>query len=190
MKSSDSSLDQTRVSAIKRCPLNLATLNRIISHWWSHQKVPKCWKLGSVILIYGKDSPENPDNFNPLKLELICAKAFSSLIRSRTSTFLVENNYIETNIPKRFSSGVFRKVEHTEILTYLIHHARRYHRNLTVTLLDLRNVAFGEVEHDFIQAVLSYHKNICNLIAELYKDYQIAIGTSNYIKSPVKVKKG
>ena len=72
----------------------------------------------------------------------------------------------------------------------MINHARRYLQNLIVTSLDLYN-AFGD--HDFIQAVLSYHhipRDIHNIIAELYKDYRIAVGTNNYIASRVKVKKG
>ena len=84
-------------------------------------------------------------------------------------------------------------MEHTKTLTYLINHARRYHRNIIVTLLDLGNAAFSEVDHDFIQAVLSLHhiqRDICNLIAEPCKDYRIASGTNNYITSPTKVEKG
>ena len=147
------------------------TLHRIISHCWSHQKVPKCWKLDFTILIHKKDSPENPGNFNPIPFEPISAKVFTSLIRNRTYIFLIKNNNAEANIQKGFWSGVSGKVEHTETLTYLINRAQRYDRNLIVTLLDLRNAAFGEVDHDLIQAVLSLHhitRDIHNLIPELY----------------------
>ena len=136
-----------------------------------HQKVPKCWKLDFTILIYKKGSPENPGNFNPIPFEPICAEVITSLIRNCTYTFLIENNYTEANIQKGIWSGASGKVEHTETLTYLINHARRYHRNLIVTLLDLRNTAFVEADHDLIQAVLSLHhitRDIRNLIPELY----------------------
>ena len=39
-------------------------------------------------------------------LESICAEMFTSLIRNWKYAFLVENNYIETNIQKGFRSGV------------------------------------------------------------------------------------
>ena len=81
---------------------------------------------------------------------------FTSLIRNRTYTFLVKDSCIKNNIQKGFWSGVLAMLEHTETLTYFINHAKRYQRNLIVTLLDLHN-AFAELDHDLIQKVLSYH---------------------------------
>lgn len=83
-------------------------------------------------------------------------------------------------------------MEHTETLTYLKNDTRRYHRNLIATLLDLRNAAFSEVDHDFIQAVLSLHhipKDIHNIISDLYKDYRNARGTNDYITGLIKVER-
>ena len=119
MKSSGSTcpFDQISALALRRCPVLRTTLHRIISHCWSHQKVSKCWKLDFTILIYKKDSPGNPGNFNPIPLEPICAKVFTSLIKNRTYTFITENSYTEANIQKGFWSGVSGKVEHTETLT-------------------------------------------------------------------------
>ena len=81
MKSSGSTcpFNKTSVLALKHCPILRTTLRGIISHCWSHRK--KCWKLGFTTLIYKKDSP---GNFNPIPLEPICAKLFTSLIRNRT----------------------------------------------------------------------------------------------------------
>ena len=105
----------------------------------------------------------------------------------------MDNNYIETNIQKGFWSGISGTVEHTELLTHMINHARRYQRSLLITLLDLHN-GFCEVDHRLIQGVLSYHHHIPNdikaLIREFYDDYTISIGTKNYITNPIIVKKG
>ena len=85
-------------------------------------------------------------------------------------------------------------MKHTQVekLTFFIDYSRRYHQNFVVTLLDLRNAALCEVDHDFIQAVLSLHhisRDNRNLIPELYKDYRIESRTNIYITSPVKVGK-
>ena len=142
--------DQINVLAVKCCPIFRTTLHRIISHCWSHQKVSKCWKLAIIILIYEKISPENPDNFTPIRFEPIYAKVFTTLIRNPTYTSLVESN-----IQKGFWGCVSGKVGRTGTLIYFINLSRRYHRNL-VTLLNLRNVVLRKRDNDFIQAVLSY----------------------------------
>ena len=111
--------NQISVSTLKLSPVLRTTLHRIIWHCWSHQKVPKFWKLGFTILIYKKDGPENPAKFRPITLEPICARMFTSLIRNRTYTFLVENNYVETKIKIGFLSGVLVTVGHIETLPYL-----------------------------------------------------------------------
>ena len=46
--------------------------------------------------------------------------------------------------------------EHIANLSYLINHARKKQKNLTITLIDLRN-AFGEVHHNLIDTILEYH---------------------------------
>ena len=81
---------------------------------------------------------------------------------------MIENKYIKTNIQKYFWSDVWRTIEQAETSNF-INYPWRYQQNLIVTLLDLRN-SFREVEHDFIQTVLSYHhipRDICNLKTEL-----------------------
>ena len=71
-------------------------------------------------------------------------------------SYLIRNKCIETDIQKGFWTGISGTIEHTETLTYMINHARRYQRNLIITLLDLKN-AFGELDHQLINSVLHYH---------------------------------
>ena len=76
-------------------------------------------------------------------------------------------------------------------LTYIANHARRYQRNLVITLLDLRN-AFGELDHNLITSVLHYHHlpdHIRSLIGS-YTNYTISIGTNDFITNPINVEKG
>ena len=99
--------------------------------------------------------------------------------------------YIESNIQKGFCEGISGTVEHTELLTHVINHARVNQRQLVVTLLDLKN-AFGEVEHKFIMKILDYHHippSIKRIIYEYYDDYAISMGTKDFITNPIIVHK-
>ena len=102
-------------------------------------------------------------------------------------SFLVNNSYIETNIHKGFSNGISGTIEHIETLTYMINHARRYQRNLVLTLLNLKN-AFGELDHNLITSVLHYHHvpdHIRPLIGSFYTNYTISVETNDFKTNPM-----
>lgn len=94
--------------------------------------------IGFTILIHKQDSPQIPSNFRPITLQPVPDKIYSSLIRNRLYSFMTNNNYIETKIQKGFWEGVSGTIEHTELLTHIINHARNNQRHLVVTLLDLK----------------------------------------------------
>ena len=86
-------------------------------------------------------------------------------------------------------SGTF---EHIGEMTHLINHSRLKQRSLTITLIDLRN-AFGEVNHNLIQSVLAYHhvpKEICNIVQNLYSNFQLTVITKEFTCNFIKVNKG
>ena len=58
----------------------------------------------------------------------------------------MKNNYIEADIQKGFWTEISGTIEHTETLTYMINHARRYQKNLIITLLYLTST-FDELDH-------------------------------------------
>ena len=83
-------------------------------------------------------------------------------------------------------------IEHTELLTHIINHARNNQRHLVVILLDLKN-AFGEVDHHLLKTVLDYHRvlnDVINLVQNLYDNYTISIGTKTFTTNPIRVEKG
>ena len=74
----------------------------------------------------------------------------------------------------------------------IINKARIKQRSLVITLLDLKN-AFGEVHHNLIPAVLSYHHipdEIQYLIRSLYTDFRTSIVTNSYQTPFIKVGRG
>ena len=184
--------DHMSIIILKRCPYVRTILHRIISHCWTNQQFPEEWRDAFTILIYKRECNKNPANFRPITLQPVFAKVFSSLIRNRMYTFLVKNNYIETNLQKGFWSEISGCVEHTELLTYIINHARLKQRQVIITLLDLKN-AFGEIDHQVIMKVLEYHHfpaEIKSLVKEYYTNYKISIGTDKFTTDPIPIEKG
>ena len=194
MKSSASlcPLDQMSAIAFRNCHYLRTQLWRFISKAWENALFPKTWRHGITILIHKKDSNKNPGNFRPITLLPILSKIFTSIIKNRIFTFVLQNKYIETNSQKGFWEKVSGCIEHTETLTYVINHARKKQRNLVITLLDLENT-FGEVDHELITYVLKFHHvpdHIIQLIQSLYTDYRISIPADKYLTLSINVEKG
>ena len=74
-------------------------------------------------------------------------------VQNRIFTFVAKNNYVETNIQKGVWSNISSTIEHIELLTNFLKHAKNKQQQLVVMLFDLRN-AFGEVHHNLIKNVL------------------------------------
>ena len=194
MKSSGSPCphDQMSIIILKRCPYIRTLLHRIITHCWQKQIFPEEWRYAFTILFYKRASNKDPANFRPITLQPVFAKVFSSFIRNRMYTYLVKNKFIETNLQKGFWSEISGCVEHTELLSYIINHARLKQRQVIITLLDLKN-AFGEIDHNVIMKVLEYHhfpKHVKSLVKAYYKNYKVSIGTENFTTDPIVIEKG
>lgn len=184
--------DHMSVILLKRCPYIRTVLHRIIRHCWTNHVFPTEWRDAFTILIYKRESNKNPANFRPITLQPVFAKVFSSLIRNRMYTFLIKNNFIETNLQKGFWSEISGCIEHTELLSYIINHARIKQRQVIITLLDLKN-AFGEIDHNVIMKILEYHhfpEQIKTIVKEYYTDYKISIGTDTFTTNPLTIEKG
>ena len=153
---------------------------------------PKAWKKACTILIHKKGDTDTPENFRPINLEPVTLKIFTSLLRNRMYEFLLKNSYVESHYQKGFTPGLSGTFEHITEMSDLINHARNKQRSLTVTLIDLRN-AFGEVNHALIDTALKYHhvpEKICELVQNLYTDFEISVITKDYQTSFISVKRG
>ena len=154
--------------------------------------LPDQWSKAATILIHKKDDPSLPENFRPITLEPVSLKIFTSFLRNRVFTFLINNKYIESHYQKGFTPGMSGTFEHIAEMSNAINNARKYQRSLTITLIDLKN-AFGEVHHSLIQTVLRYHhvpEEINNIIRLLYSDFRISILTKDFCTKYIAVEKG
>ena len=96
--------------------------------------------------------------------------------------FYEQNNFIENEIQKGFTSNISGTIEHTSFMSHVIHNARIKQRSLIITLLDLTN-AFGEVHHNLIASVLSYHhipSHMQALISSLYLNFKTSTITGEF----------
>ena len=175
MKSSGSPnpLDQILIIAFKRSPYLRSYLTKPIEVIWRTNTTPPQWRRAVTILIYKKDTTDDPSNFRPVTLPSIPLKVFILALRNKLFVFLMENNFIEKFIQKGFMPGMSVTFEHTAHLAHHIRQAKRNQRSLVGTLLDLKN-AFGEVHHNLIPVLLAHHHildNIIKAIMQIYEDF-------------------
>ena len=187
MKSSGSPCphDQMSITVLKRCPYIRILLHRIITHCWQKQIFPEEWRYAFTLLIFKRASNKDPANFRPITLQPVFAKAFSSFIRNRMYIYLVKNKFRETDLQKGFWSEISGCVEHTELLSYIINHARLKQRQVIIT--------FGEIDHNVIMKVLEYHhfpEHIKSLVKAYYTNYKVSIGTDNFTTDSIVIEKG
>ena len=82
--------------------------------------------------------------------------------------------------------------QHIANLSYLIDHARKKQKNLTITLIDLR-IAFGEVHHNLIDTIFEYHhvdQQARDIVKLLYRDFYTSVITDATTSDFIKVSKG
>ena len=175
-------LGQLSIICFKRCPFLRSYLTELFRAVWLSVTIPDKWKKACTILIHKKDDTNSPSNFRPITLETIPLKVFTSCIRNSIFTFLIANNFIESNIQKGFTPHVSGTLEHIAQMDCIINQARIKQRSLVITLLDLKN-AFGEINHNLINSVLGYHHipdHIKVLIKSLYTNFKTSIITSSF----------
>ena len=185
-------LDQISVICFKRCPFLRTFLTEIIQEIWLSGSVPDVWKKATTILIHKKGDTNLPSNFRPITLELIPLKVFTSCLRNAIYSFLAKNNFVNSDIQKGFTPNMSGTLEHSSQMANIINKARTKQRSVVITLLDLKN-AFGEVHHNLIQSVLSYHHvpdQIKNMVKSLYSDFKTSIITSDFSTPFINVSRG
>ena len=190
--SSPCPIDQVSIICFKRCPYLRSYVAAVCSNVLASQHIPSPWRRATTILLHKQGDTDDPANFRHITLQPTTLKIFTSFLRMRTFTFLVNNGYADSHIQKGFIPGLSGTFEHIASMEFLINHARKKQRSITITLLDLKN-AFGEVEHSLITTILKYHHipdQISNVISILYSDFSSAAITNSFITRFIPVQKG
>ena len=149
-------LDQVSIISFKCCPYLRSYLTQLIFSVWSSGTVPSAWKKACTVLVHKKGDTDDPSNFRPITLESVPFKIFTSCLRNSIFKFLTESNFIEHDIQEVFSPKLSGTLEKTAQMAHIINQARLKQCCLIISLLDLKN-PLGEVHHNLIQEVLTYH---------------------------------
>ena len=81
--------DHVSVIALKRFPILTSDLHCIIVYFWIEKVILATWRKSFYVLIYKRGTPKESSNFRPITLEPVCTKVFTSFIRNRMYSFLV-----------------------------------------------------------------------------------------------------
>ena len=193
--SAPSPTDQISYEVIKRCPSLFPALLHMFNRCWMTQSTPTPWKVG-IIRLQGKmkaqDDPTNPSNFRPIALTSCISKVFTSLVKRRWLSYMLDNNYLNTATQKAFIDGVPGCSEHHLKLLSILREAQRRHKSLSVCWLDLAN-AFGSVHHDLITFSLAhYHAppEMISLVSNLYDGLTAVISSKSWTTNPIQLQLG
>ena len=193
MKSSESPcpLNQISISCFKLCPYFRSFILNICTEVLRNNTLPAQWTKAATILIHKKGDPSLPENFRPVTLEPVSLKIFTSLLRNRVFTFLINNQYIESHYQNGFMpcmSGIF---EHIAEMSYITDHSKKQ-QSVTITLIDLKYF-FGEVHFLLIQSILRYHyapDEINCIVKMLCSDFCLSIIMNDFHTKYIAVEKG
>ena len=100
----------------------------------------------SIGLFYPKrgKGKEHFSQFMTISLFNVEGNIFISVLARRTTSYLNENSYVDTSVLKGGVPGFSGCVDHTSIISQLIHEAKLNRKDLTVVLIDVAN-AYGTI---------------------------------------------
>ena len=193
--SSPSPLDQIPYKVFKRCPSLSHCLKCLFNFCWVSAKVPAAWK-SAVIKLIGKSSasedPTVPSNFRPIALTSCIGKIYTSILKDRWLTYMLENSYLDSSIQKGFMPATPGCTEYHSKLSTIIYEARNRHKTLAVCWLDLAN-AYGSVHHSLIQYSLHHYHAPPQFLASiqaLYSNLSATVVSQDWCTSTIPLQLG
>ena len=117
--SSPCPIDQVSIICFKRCPYLRSYIPAVCSNVLASQHIPSPWRRATTILLHKQGDTDDPANFRPITLQPTTLKIFTSFLRMRTFTFLVNNGYSECHIQKGFIPGLSGTFEHIASMEFL-----------------------------------------------------------------------
>ena len=90
----------------KKCPKVLAWLHKMLKSAWKNQKISDQWNTADGVYIPKEQDSSSINQFRPISLLNVEGKIFFSVMASRLSTYLLENNYLDISVQKGGIPGV------------------------------------------------------------------------------------
>ena len=126
--SSPSPLDQVPYTVLKHCPSLMPALLHLYNTCWANQVTPAEWKVETIQLLgksKAEQDPSQPSHFRPIALTPCIGKVFSSLLKQRWLSYMLDKHYLDTTTQKAFVDGISGCTEHHLKLLSIIKEARR-----------------------------------------------------------------
>ena len=130
--------------------------------------------------------------FRPISLLNVEGKIFFSVMATRLTSYLRDNNYLDVSVQKGGIPGVPGCLEHATMIWDAIQNAKTEKKDLDVVWLDLAN-AYGSVPHEMIQLSLqTYHvpPKICEMLRTYFAGFSMRFSTSEYTTSWIDLQVG
>ena len=141
----------------KKCPKILKRLWNLMKVVWRKGVTPRIWTTAEGVFVPKEESSKKLNQFRTISLLSVEGKIFFSILAKRLTSYLIENNYINTAVQKGGVPGYSGCLEHTAMITHLIQEAKETKSDLALIWLDLAN-AYGSVPHELVKLSLRMYK--------------------------------
>ncbi|VDI73474.1 Hypothetical predicted protein [Mytilus galloprovincialis] len=164
----------------KNCPNLAKQLWRLIKVIWRRYRLPDEWLKSDGCFI---PQEEDSKQFRTISLLNVEVKVCLAILAKRGTTYMLENNYIDTLDQKGEVPGVPGCLEHKSVLTKIIQEAKENKGDLTVLWLDLEN-AYGSIPHKLVDFILEkYHipgKITCREMQHYFNNFIVRFPVADY----------
>ncbi|XP_030008310.1 uncharacterized protein LOC115431800 [Sphaeramia orbicularis] len=176
----------------KKCPMLLRRLWKLFQRIWKKGIIPSSWKKAEGCFVPKDEKSSAIDQFRAISLLSVECKIFFSVLAKRMTSYMTENEYIDTTIQKGGVPGFSGCLEHTGVLSQMIREAKANKGDLTVVWLDLAN-AYGSVPHALIHAALDHYRipqHIKGMITSYLGGIQLRFKTTHFTTQWQNLEKG
>ncbi|CAC5371101.1 unnamed protein product [Mytilus coruscus] len=144
------------IQSLQKCPKILRKLWQLFRTLWKKEPFLKAGRRQKDASYQKKKIQKDISQFRTISLLSVEGKIYFSVLANRMTKYMVENSYIDTSMQKGGIAGFSGCVEHTSVLSQLIHEAKTGKKNLAVVWLDLAN-AYGSVPHKLIDMAMDHY---------------------------------
>ena len=153
----------------KKCPRLLKILWRQLVVVWRKGVIPDEWTKAEGCFVPKEANSSTINQFRTISLLDVEGKIYFSILAKRMTSFMINNNYIDTSTQKGGVGGFPGCWEHNSMITQLLKEAKEKRGNITLVWLDLAN-AYGSVPHSLVMLALQkYH--VPGKVQDILKNY-------------------
>lgn len=112
---------------------------KIMRNIWAKDSVPSCWNLVEGCFVPKEEGSFTIAQFRKISLLSVECNIFFSVLTRRLTSYMTQNQYINTSIQKGDIPGCLGRLEYTSLIRQPIREAKQKKGDLTVVWLDLGN---------------------------------------------------